>query len=145
MNTQQKSRYINIEKFRGVVEGILREAVDSWDASVGEYVRFMKDCAEDYLEEYVDGVMEDTIISFDNYVHRADTSIFGNFADICRDYEREHKGKSFRKLIEQIDADIVNADVEEFKEWTMGWYFNAFGTYNLKYNWTQFMEDMSDD
>jgi len=145
MDTEKKSPYFDVQKFKSAIEETLREAVESWDETAGDYVRYMKDCADDYMDEYVDGIIEETIKSFDTYVHRDDTSMVGNFCDIRYDYEREHKGQSFRALIEKIDANMGGEDVDEFREWSVGWYFTAFGTYNLKYNWAQFMEDVSGD
>lgn len=145
MENRKQSRYIDIPKFRGEIEKVLREAVESWDEAAGDYVRYMKDTAYDYMPDYVEGIVDDTIKSFDIYLHRDTTRLFGNFADIQLDYEREHEGKSFRKLVKNIDSGIENADAQEFREWTVNWYFNAFGTYNLKYKWTEFMEDIGAD
>ena len=145
MKTEKKSHYIDIPKFRDEIESVLCEAVNSWDETAGEYVKYMKDSANEYMPDYIEGIIDDTIQSFDKYVHRDDTSLFGNFSDIRLDYEREHEGKSFRKLIADIDSGIENADTKEFREWTIGWYFTAFGTFNLKYKWGEFMEEVNAD
>lgn len=144
MNTNMTSRYVNVEAFRTAIEGVIDDTTKSWDYAV-EYVQSMKDAAEDYRDEYVDGIVEDTIVSFDKYVHKSDTSLWGNFADIQMDYDREHPGKAFRKVIAMIDAGEENADTVEFRDWAVDWYFTAFGTYNLSYKWTEFMEEITYD
>lgn len=145
-DNRQESPYIDIPKFREEIKNILIDATNDLDEGAGEYVRYMKDSADDYIDEYVDGIVGDTIKSFDKLVHRDDTSMFGNFADIKVDWEREHKGgKRFRELIQEIDAGERNSDTQEFKTWTIDWYFNAFGTYNLTYKWTEFLEEVAYD
>ena len=144
-SSNKTSPYIDIPKFRKEIEDVLNDATDSLDEDAGTYVQYMKDAADDYMDEYVDSIVDNTIKSFDKYVHQNDTSMVGNFADIKFDYEYEHKGKKFRDIIEMIDSGEKNSDTEEFKEWTIGWYFDAFGTYNLKYKWLGFLEEVAYD
>jgi hypothetical protein len=71
----------------------------------------------------------------------------GNFKDIKYDWEGFHNelphGCTLREVVEMIDAGEENEVTKEFKDWTVDWYFEAFGTYNLKYNWTEFISELA--
>lgn len=135
--------FINVERFRKEIREVLDEATNSWEEG------YMKDCADDYIDEYVETIVEDAIRSFDKLVHRDDTSMTGNFKDIRYDWEGFHReyphGSSLKEIVEMIDAGEDNEFTREFKDWAVDWYFEAFGTYNLKYNWVNFMEEATYD
>ena len=139
MSMKQFNPHVNVAKIRDSIEKVLKDATENWPDG------FVKDSAGDYMEAYVDSVVDNTIRSFNTYVHREDTSIPGNFCDIRIDYRREHDGKSFRKVVADIDHGIENADTKEFRDWAVEWFFTAFGTFALKYNWTTFMEEVACD
>ena len=65
----------------------------------------------------------------------------GNFADIRLDWEREHEDVSLDEVVEMIDNGEINDITNEFRSWSVDWYFRAFGTYNLKYNWGEFISN----
>lgn len=152
-SNQKESPYIDIPKFREEIKDILKADVDELEYDENEpdelYLKYMKDAAPDFIDDYVDGIVEDTIKSFDKLVHRSNTSMVGNFADIRYDWDGYHKeyphGVSFNEVIEMIDNGEDNEKTREFKTWTIDWYFNAFGTYNLKYNWNEFLEEIAAD
>lgn len=135
--------FINVERFRKEIREILDIETKSWEPG------YMQDFADDYIDEYVEGIVDDTIDSFNTLVHRADTSMWGNFADIKYDWEGFHKeyphGSSLKEIVEMIDSGEDNEFTKEFKDWAVDWYFKAFGTYNLKYNWANFMEEAAYD
>ena len=125
------------------IKEVLEEATEKWPEG------YMKDCADDYIDDYVDMVVEDAVKSFNKLVHRDDTSMFGNFKDIRYDWEGFHHelphGCTLREVVELIEAGEENEITKEFKDWAVDWYFEAFGTYNLKYKWTEFMEEATYD
>ena len=141
--------FLNVERFRKEIKEVLEEETSGWDETVGDYVQNMKDSAPDDIDEYVDMIVEDAIESFNKLVHKDDTSMSGNFKDIRYDWDGFHReyphGVSLKEVVEMIDAGEDNEFTKEFKDWAVDWYFEAFGTYNLKYNWSNFMEEVSAD
>ena len=75
--------------------------------------------------------------------------MFGNFKDIRYDWEGFHNelphGCTLKEVVQMIDAGEDNEITREFKDWAVDWYFEAFGTYNLTYKWSEFMEEVSAD
>ena len=137
------SEFVDSDRLRGEIKEVLEEATEKWPEG------YMKDCADDYIDDYVDMVVEDAVKSFNKLVHRDDTSMFGNFKDIRYDWEGFHNelphGCTLREVVELIEAGEENEITKEFKDWAVDWYFEAFGTYNLKYKWTNFMEEITYD
>ena len=135
--------FLNVERFRKEIREVLDEATNSWEEG------YMKDCAADYIDDYVEMIVEDAIESFNKLVHKDDTSMSGNFKDIRYDWEGFHNelphGCTLREVVEMIDAGEDNEFTKEFKDWAVDWYFEAFGTYNLTYKWTEFMEEATYD
>ena len=142
-STSGEPVFLNVERFREEVTEVLQEEADSWADDTGS----MKYNAEEYLEQYVEGIVDDAIESFNELVHRDDTSMSGNFADIRYDWEGFHNelphGCTLKEVVEMIDAGEENEVTQEFKDWAVDWYFRAFGTYNLKYNWTDFISELA--
>ena len=77
------------------------------------------------------------------YVHQSDTKIWGNFANIREDWdyipdfvlsEVKPWGR-FDDVVKSIDDKTISEeDLAKFQQWCEDWFFTAFGTYNLEYN-----------
>ena len=96
---------------------------------------------DDYINDPEWGLVASTMRDMEKYVHRSDTGMSGNFADIRLDWERDHEDVSLDEVVEMIDNGEVNDITNEFRSWSIDWYFRAFGTYNLKYNWGEFISN----
>ena len=121
--------YINREKLHERIVSLLDEVCDTYD--FGENgARILKD---DYVEEYAEYLTNSIADSMRNYVSSGNYSISGNFNNIKRDFETEHNGASFDKVIEMIRNGVSNEITEEFKDWSENWFWQTFGTYNIKY------------
>ena len=90
-------------------------------------------------------VTNETMNSMMKYVHQKDTSILGNFNNIKRDYEEEHGGKSFSEVVSMIDNGEVNDTTNDFRIWSCSWFWDTFGTYNMCYNFSNYLCDIIDD
>ena len=107
-------------------------------------------CVEDYAYLTAENVCND----MDKYVHMEDTKMWGNFANIRQDWditknfvksEVEPWGK-FDDIIKSIDDNTISKeDLEKFQTWALDWFFTAFGTYNLKYNFNNFIYEIIDN
>lgn len=134
--------YINREKLHEHIVSILVEVCDTYD--FGENgAAILKD---DYVDEYAEYLTNSLADSMREYIDSGKFSISGNFNNIKRDYETEHHGASFDKVIDLIRNGISNEITEEFKDWSENWFWQTFGTYGIKYNFVeaanQFLEGM---
>lgn len=79
----------------------------------------------------------------------------GNFADIENDYpahitgtywSSEYAGDDYYDLYPQmvarLDAAEDSEQANEDREYLEEWYFEAFGTYNIKYNFSNELEEV---
>lgn len=134
--------YINREKLHEHIVPLLVEVCDTYD--FGENgASILKD---DYVEEYAEYLTNSIADSMREYIDSGKFSISGNFNNIKRDFETEHNGASFDKVIDLIRNGVSNEITEEFKDWSENWFWQTFGTYNIKYNFAeaanQFLEGM---
>lgn len=123
-----------------------------------------KEALAHQLEKDAENWIVNTAISivndFDKYVH-GDTHIPGCLMDIRVNWNMDHNepanSDSFKKAIENIDLyyerledgtfdncdDTIKEDHETrlkvFQEYALNWFFEAFGTYGLEYNFTNFI------
>ncbi len=95
-----------------------------------------------FAEEYAEQLTEKDIEDMNKYVHKSDTKIWGNFCDIRYDWnypgfvhsEVEPWG-DFDEVVKSIDNKTISEeDLSKFQQWCEDWFYTAFGTYNLKYN-----------
>lgn len=99
-----------------------------------DYSRY-GDALDEYAEMYAEGVGTKWVQQMEEYAHRSDTSIFGNFNDIRRDYEREHEGAKFADLLDTLERGTLSADeLAEVQAWALSWMWETFGTFGIKYN-----------
>ena len=76
--------FVDVQKLHMEIMNVLETETNKWPDG------YMKDCADDYIDEYVNSVVDDAVESFNKLVHRDDTSMFGNFKDIRYDWEGFH-------------------------------------------------------
>lgn len=146
--------YIGCESFAKVIENLYRECLENFDD------------AED-LEEYIADIFEKNIQSLaweftlkvnremKKYLHLNDQRMNGNFADLSMDYPKHRTGvwwatdydgddyyDLYPAMVARLDAaedsEQANKDMEYLEEW----YFRAFGTYNIKYNFGNYLEEV---
>lgn len=89
------------------------------------------DCGYDYAGELYEKLQQQMY----KYVSGTDYKMSGNFANIAWDWDRDHKdGISFYDLRKKLLDGVNDADTDEFSTWAIDWFFHAFGTYNMCYN-----------
>lgn len=138
------SKFINFDNLLEIITDLYNECL-----SEEEQYRY-----ESYVEDYAYITTESTCKDMDEYVHRKDTKMWGNFANIRQDWnitknfvesEVEPWG-DFDDIIKSIDDNtICKEDLEKFQTWALDWFFTAFGTYNLKYNFNNFIYEIIDN
>lgn len=132
---ESTANFINEDNFFEAFKGLYNDELVSCGYNPQQY--------EDYVDEYAWNTTLSTAASFRKYVHMADTHMVGNFCNIRQDWEccPEFIGSEvqpwgmFDDVVKSIDDGTISDDnLARFQTWAMDWYFTAFGTYNLKYN-----------
>lgn len=146
--------YIGVESFAKVIENLYRECLEEFDD------------AED-LEEYIADVFEKNIQSLaweftlkvnremKKYLHLNDQHMNGNFADLSMDYPKHRTGvwwatdydgddyyDLYPQMVARLDAAEDSEQADKDREYLEEWYFEAFGTYNIKYNFSNELEEI---
>lgn len=146
--------YIGVKSFAAVIESLYRECLENFDD------------AED-LEEYIADVFEKNIQSLacnftlkanremKEYLHLSDQRMIGNFANLYNDYPRhvtgtfwatDYAGNDYYDLypamVARLDAAEDSEQANEDRAYLEEWYFKAFGTYNIKYNFGNNLEEV---
>ena len=133
----------------------------NYDNVYETFLNLFKDVIKDYgldygsfeseTEGYADCVARKTLESMKKYVHMRNTRIDGNFCNIREDWETtcdfvmsEVKpwGK-FDDVVKSIDDETISdEDLKKFQTWALDWFFTAFGTFGLKYNFGNFISEI---
>ena len=146
--------YIGYESFAKVIENLYRECLENFDD------------AED-LEEYIADIFEKNIQSLaweftlkvnremKKYLHLNDQRMNGNFADLSMDYPKHRTGvwwatdydgddyyDLYPAMVARLDAAEDSEQADKDREYLEEWYFEAFGTYNIKYNFSNELEEI---
>lgn len=142
--------YIGVKSFAAVIENLYRECLENFDD------------AED-LEEYISDIFEKDIQSMawdftleanremKKYLHLPDQHMNGNFANLYEDYPKHRTGtfwvseydgpvaeyfNLYPQMVARLDAAEDSEQANEDRAYLEEWYFEAFGTYNIKYNFS---------
>lgn len=148
--------YIGVESFAKTIENLYRECLDNYDN------------AED-MEEYIADVFEKNIQSLawdftleanremKNYLHRKSQHMDGNFADLSMDYPKHRTGtfwvseydgpvaeyfSLYPDMVARLDAAEDSEQADKDREYLEEWYFYAFGTFGIKYNFSNELEEI---
>lgn len=146
--------YIGVKSFAKTIEGLYRECLENFDD------------AED-MEEYIADLYGKNIQSMawdltleanremKKYLHLNDQRMDGNFANLYHDYPRhvtgtfwatDYDGDDYYDLypamVARLDAAEDSEQANKDREYLEEWYFKAFGTYNIKYNFSYELEEV---
>lgn len=145
-----------LERLQELLRPVYKEALAHHLEEEDEGVTASEEDAENWMVNTAISIVND----FDTYVH-GDTHIPGCLMDIRVNWNMDHNEPAnsdcFKKTIEDIDLyyerlkngtfnncdDTIKIDHEtrlkEFQEYALNWFFEAFGTYGLEYNFTNFI------
>lgn len=147
--------YIGVISFSTVVENLYRECLENFDDKE-EFEEYFNDLfGEKYIHNeafrfalYVNKEMK-------KYLHRYSQHMDGNFANLYEDYPKhitgvwwasDYDGDDYYDLYPQMVARLDAAeDIEQANEdraYLEEWYFKAFGTYNIQYNFSNDLEEI---
>lgn len=146
--------YIGVESFAKVIENLYRECLEDCDnpEDIEEYIA-------DLYGKNIQSLARDFALESNRdmkkYLHMNNHSMPGNFADIENDYPAhitgtrwpsEYAGDDYFSLFPQMVARLDSAeDSEQAKEdraYLEDWFFDVFGTYNIKYNFSNWLSEI---
>ena len=134
--------FINYDSMLDVCMNLFTEVVEEFG--------YDKDLWDEEITVYADICAQNAVDSMRKYVHKADTRMCGNFCNIREDWEYcpEFIGSKvkpwgrFDDVVKSIDDETISdEDLAKFQTWTMDWYFTAFGTFGLKYNFGEMISE----
>lgn len=148
--------YIGVASFAKTIEELYRECLENFDD------------AED-MEEYIADVFEKNIQSLawefaieanremKKYLHLPDQHMNGNFANLSIDYPKHRTGtfwlseydgpvaeyfNLYPQMVARLDDAEDSEQADKDREYLEEWYFEAFGTYNIQYNFSNELEEI---
>ena len=146
--------YIGVESFAKVIENLYNECLEKFDDA-------------DELRVYIADVFEKNIQSMaweftlkvnremKKYLHLYDQHMDGNFADLSMDYPQHITGvwwasdydgddyyDLYPQMVARLDAAEDSEQANEDRAYLEEWYFKAFGTYNIQYNFSNDLEEI---
>lgn len=127
---------VQFEKdIREMIDGEYEKILKGCDDEERQYYelawQLWDDCDYDYAGELYKKLQQQMY----EYVSGSDYKMFGNFANIQWDWDDDHKdGIKFADLRKKLLDGVNDADTDEFSTWAIDWFFHAFGTYNMCYN-----------
>ena len=133
----------------------------NYDNVYETFLNLFKDVIKDYgldygsfeseTERYAECVAKKTLESMKKYVHMRDTKMIGNFCNIREDWESTinfvgsevKPWGNFDDVVKSIDDETISdEDLKKFQTWALDWFFTAFGTFGLKYNFGNFISEI---
>ena len=128
---------------REMIDGEYEKILKGCDDKERQYYelawQLWDDCGYDYAGELCKALQQQMY----EYVSGNDYHMMGNFANIKLDWESDHEdGIKFYDLRKKLLDGVKDADTDEFSTWAIDWFFHAFGTYNMCYN---FANDLGEE
>lgn len=135
--------FLNYDNVFETFLNLFKETVENYGIDYGSL--------ESETEEYAHMTTIETLDSMKRYVHQKNTRMDGNFCNIREDWEccPEFIGSEvkpwgkFDDVIKSIDDETISdEDLKKFQTWAFDWYFRAFGTFGLTYNFGEWISEM---
>mgnify|MGYP004528256429 CR=1 FL=1 len=147
--------YIGVEHFSKTIEALYRECLEKYDNAedIEEYLADSKECN---IQSLAWSFTLKTNKEMKSYLHKKEHSMSGNFADIERDYpahitgtrwSTEYDGDDyfdlFPQMVARLDAAEDSKQATEDRTYLEEWYFSAFGTFGIMYNFSNELAEIS--
>lgn len=156
--TQEKvADYIGVEKFADVVYKLYQGCLNDYEGE-GGFIAYLEEIYSD-----VDAMLKIFATDFaykanrdmKKYLHMSSHKLIGNFADIAQDYPVYRTGcrcsldydgndyhNLFPEMVKRLDAAEDSARADEDRKILSDWFFEAFGTNNITYNFSTELSEL---
>ena len=146
--------YIGVESFAKTIENLYRECLENFD-NAEEMEEYIADLYGKNIQSLAWDFTLETNRDMKKYLHMDNHNMDGNFADIENDYpahitgtywSSEYAGNDyfclFPQMVARLDAAEDSEQASKDRAYLEEWYFKAFGTYNIKYNFSNELEEI---
>ena len=149
--------YIGVISFSTVVENLYRECLENFDDKE-EFEEYFNDLfGEKYIHNEAFRFALYANKEMKKYLHLPDQHMNGNFADLSMDYPKHRTGtfwvseydgpvaeyfNLYPQMVARLDAAEDSEQADKDREYLEEWYFKAFGTYNIQYNFSNELEEI---
>ena len=100
-----------------------------------------EDTCQELAEEAANNLADSHVETMQEYSHQKDTSQWGNFANIRQDWNNNFGHSSvepwgdFDTMVKSMDDETISdEDKDKVQQWCEDWYWEAYGTRWLRYN-----------
>ena len=148
--------YIGVESFAAVIESLYRECLENFDDAED-----LDECIADIFGKNIQSLAWEFTLEANRemkkYLHLPDQHMNGNFADLSMDYPKHRTGtfwvseyngpvaeyfNMYPQMVARLDAAEDSEQAHNDREYLEEWYFKAFGTYNIQYNFSNELEEI---
>lgn len=147
--------YIGVISFSTVVENLYRECLENFDDKE-EFEEYFNDLfGEKYIHNEAFRFALYANKEMKKYLHKDSQHMDGNFANLYEDYPKHVTGVRwasdydgddyydfYPQMVARLDAAEDSEQASKDRAYLEEWYFKAFGTYNIKYNFSNELEEI---
>lgn len=146
--------YIGTKSFAKTIEGLYRECLENFD-DAEDLEEFISDLDGRNIQSMAWDFTLEVNKEMKKYLHLDDQHMNGNFANLYYDYPKHVTGvwwasdydgddyyDLYPQMVARLDAAEESEQANEDRAYLEEWYFKAFGTYNIKYNFSNELEEI---
>lgn len=146
--------YIGVESFAKVIENLYNECLEKFD-DADELRVYIADVCEKNIQSMAQDFTLKVNKEMKKYLHLPDQHMNSNFADLSKDYPRHITGvwwaldydgddyfDLYPQMVARLDAAEDSEQANKDRAYLEEWYFKAFGTYNIQYNFSNELEEI---
>lgn len=146
--------YIGVASFAAVIESLYHECLEKFDEAE-EMEEYIADLYGKNIQSLAWEFTHKVNREMKKYLHLNDQHMNGNFANLYRDYPEHITGVRwscdydgddyfdlFPQMVARLDAAEDSEQANEDRAYLEEWYFKAFGTYNIQYNFSNELEEI---
>ena len=147
--------YIGVISFSTVVENLYRECLENF-GDKEEFEEYFNDLfGEKYIHNEAFRFALYANKEMKKYLHKDSQHMDGNFANLYEDYPKHVTGVRwasdydgddyydfYPQMVARLDAAEDSEQASKDRAYLEEWYFKAFGTYNIKYNFSNELEEI---
>lgn len=146
--------YIGVASFAKTIENLYRECLEKFD-NAEDMEEYIADCCGKNIQNLAWEFTLKVNREMKKYLHLSDQHMNGNFANLYNDYPRHVTGvfwatdydgddyyNLYPQMVARLDAAEDSEQADKDREYLEEWYFKAFGTYNIQYNFSNELEEI---
>lgn len=153
---EKLSDYIGVASFAKTIEELYRECLENFDDAED-----MEEYISDFYGKNIQSMAWDFTLEANRemkkYLHLPDQHMDGNFSDLSMDYPKHRTGtfwvseydgpvaeyfNLYPQMVARLDSAEDSEQANDDRAYLEEWYFEAFGTYNIKYNFSNELEEI---